>query len=142
MCFEARLLANARTHWSKSSCDRAQRKIIRRCSESVMSGMAISQSALRSSAGEDFLPLKTNKYVQNLIKLKTTLIRNRTRVDGAFLQAILCPIESVGSSVPMFMKGAIESNCPSTSKSFRIFQNFHEHRDGTVHTLDGTQYTY
>ena len=74
--------------------------------------------------------------------------------------AILCPIESVDSSVPMFMKilknstwfrrrravgfncasGAIESNCPSTSKSSRIFQNFHEHRDGTVHTLDGTQY--
>ena len=36
--------------------------------------------------------------------------------------------------------GAIESNCPSTSKSSRIFQNFHEHMDGTVQTLDGTQY--
>ena len=36
--------------------------------------------------------------------------------------------------------GAIESNCPSTSKSSRIFQNFHEHSDGTVYTLDGTQY--
>ena len=35
--------------------------------------------------------------------------------------------------------GAIESNCPSTSKSSRIFQNFHDHRDGTVHTLDGIQ---
>ena len=37
--------------------------------------------------------------------------------------------------------GAIESNCPSGSKSSRIFQNFHAHRDGTVHTVDGTQYT-
>ena len=68
-------------------------------------------------------------------------------------------IASVDSSVPMFMKilknsrwfrpdgqldsiapEAIESNCPSGSKSSRIFQNFHEHRDGTVHTLDGTEY--
>ena len=37
--------------------------------------------------------------------------------------------------------GAIESNCPSGSKLSRIFQNFHEHWDGTVHTLDGTEYT-
>ena len=36
--------------------------------------------------------------------------------------------------------GAIESNCRSGSKLSWIFQNFHEHRDGTVHTLDGTQY--
>ena len=78
-----------------------------------------------------------------------------------FLQdPILCPIESVDSSVPVFMKilknsrwfrprravefdragGAIEFNCPSGSKSSRIFQNFHEYRDGTVHTLDGTEY--
>ena len=28
-------------------------------------------------------------------------------------------------------------NCPSRSKSSRIFQNFHADRDGTVHTLDG-----
>ena len=74
---------------------------------------------------------------------------------------ILCPIESMDSSVLVFMKilknlrwfrprravefdrasGAIEFNCPSGSKSSRIFQNFHEYRDGTVHTLDGTQYS-
>ena len=30
--------------------------------------------------------------------------------------------------------GAIESNCPSGSKSSRIFQNFHAGREGTVHT--------
>ena len=36
--------------------------------------------------------------------------------------------------------GAIESNCPSGSKSSRIFQNFHANSDGTVHTLDGTEY--
>ena len=39
------------------------------------------------------------------------------------------------------LRDVIESNCPSTSKTFRIFQNFHEHIDGTVHTFDGTQYT-
>ena len=70
----------------------------------------------------------------------------------------LCRIESVDSSVRMFIKfwkiqdnfdpdgqldsiaplAPIESNCPSGSKSSRIF---HEHRNGTVHTLDGTQYT-
>ena len=75
--------------------------------------------------------------------------------------SLYCVIESVDSSVPIFMKilknsrwfrrrravgfdragGAIESNCPSTSKSSRIFQNFHENRDGTVRTLDGTQYS-
>ena len=69
-------------------------------------------------------------------------------------KTILCPIESVDSSVPVCMKvlknsrwfrprravgvdgasGAIESNCPSGSKSSRIFQNFHADRDGTVHT--------
>ena len=38
--------------------------------------------------------------------------------------------------------GAIESNCPSGSKTSRIFQNFHEHRDGTVHTLDGAEYRF
>ena len=68
--------------------------------------------------------------------------------------SILCPIERVDSSVPMFIKilknlrwfrprravgfdcasGAIESNCTSTLKSSWIFQNFHEYRDGTVHT--------
>ena len=73
---------------------------------------------------------------------------------------ILCPIESVDSSVPVCMKilkklrwfrprraigfdhasGAIESNCPSGSKSSRIFQNYHADRDGTVHALDGTEY--
>ena len=36
--------------------------------------------------------------------------------------------------------GAIESNCPSGSKSSRIFQNFHADRDGTVHTLDGREF--
>ena len=38
------------------------------------------------------------------------------------------------------VRGAIESNCPSGSQISWIFQNFHEHRDGTVHTLDGTEY--
>ena len=72
-----------------------------------------------------------------------------------FLESILCPIESVGSSVSMFMKilknsrwfrprravgfdrasGAIESNFE------RFFQNFHADRDGTVHTLDEIEYT-
>ena len=33
-----------------------------------------------------------------------------------------------------------ESNCPSGSKSSRIYQNFHDNRDGTVHTLEGTEY--
>ena len=37
-------------------------------------------------------------------------------------------------------RGAIESNCPSGSKSSRIFQNIHGHRDGTGLTLDGTEY--
>ena len=37
-------------------------------------------------------------------------------------------------------RGAIESNCPSGSKLSWIFQNFYEHRDGIIHTLDGTQY--
>ena len=75
--------------------------------------------------------------------------------------SILCPIESVDSSVPACMKilknsrwfrprravwfdrasGAIESNCPSGSTSSRLFQNFHADRDGTVHTLDGTEHT-
>ena len=32
-------------------------------------------------------------------------------------------------------------NRPSGSKSSRIFQNFHAHRDGTVHTLDETEYS-
>ena len=36
---------------------------------------------------------------------------------------------------------AIESNYPSGSKLSWIFQNFHEHRDGAVHTLDRTQYS-
>ena len=39
-----------------------------------------------------------------------------------------------------FGPDAIEINCPSGSKSSQIFQNFHEYRDGTVHTLDGTVY--
>ena len=76
------------------------------------------------------------------------------------VKTILCPIESVDSSVPVCLKilknsrwfrsrravgfdrasGAIESNCPSGSKSSWIFQNFHADRDGTVHTLDGTVY--
>ena len=36
--------------------------------------------------------------------------------------------------------GVIESNCPSRSKLSWIFQIFHDHRDGTVHTVDETQY--
>ena len=36
--------------------------------------------------------------------------------------------------------GAIESNCPSGVEIIlEFFRNFHEHSDGTVHTLDGTQ---
>ena len=37
--------------------------------------------------------------------------------------------------------GAIESNCPSGSKTCRIFQNFHVESDGTVRHFDGFRYT-
>ena len=38
---------------------------------------------------------------------------------------------------PEAQLSAIESNCPSGSKSPRIFQNFHEDKHGTVHILSG-----
>ena len=73
---------------------------------------------------------------------------------------VLCPIESMDTLVTFVMKivknsrwfrrrravgfdrasGAIESNCPSASKSSRIFHNFHDNGDESVHTLDGTEY--
>ena len=36
--------------------------------------------------------------------------------------------------------GAIESNCPSGSKTCRIFQNFHVESDVTVRHFDGLRY--
>ena len=38
--------------------------------------------------------------------------------------------------------GAIESNCPSGSKTCRIFQNFHVESDGTVRHFDGFRYRF
>ena len=75
---------------------------------------------------------------------------------------ILCPIESVDTLVTFVMKisensrwfrrrravgfdcafGAIKSNCPSSSKSSRIFRNFHDEGDEGVHTLDETKCTW
>ena len=37
--------------------------------------------------------------------------------------------------------GAIESNCPSGSKTCRIFQNYHVESDGTVRHFDGFRYS-
>ena len=66
----------------------------------------------------------------------------------------LCPIDGVDSSVAMFMKdnfdtdGQLDSIAPlarsiQTSRQGRNYlefcQNFHELKDGTVHTLDSTQ---
>ena len=33
-------------------------------------------------------------------------------------------------------------NCPLGSKTSELFNYFHEHRDGTVYTLDGTQVVF
>ena len=56
-----------------------------------------------------------------------------------FKEMILTEESPMGSWIRSLAGGAIESNCPSGSKSSRIFQNFQRETGtmSTVHTFDG-----